>query len=287
MTWSSTSLRRSLGDIDPSFPQGLGVVFLRESRSFLTLRTSAVIRFQCVNLQARVEVCKRPLSISGRGRWPWRTTAVGLSLASLQFSRLNVLFFQGVSKERSVDTAGHGRPSCNSEGSEASNPPFVSVGARCLLDKGANPRTGGQRTKDRRPPLLLTLTLTCPSYAVAAVPYMLSEPFGVDGHIDWLVGLGVVFWARAGLQFNGIRSTCPPTLQGLQRAGSSSLSQSRWVRGVTQLDDSTRETSTADSPSSPHQGFNFQVRERCRKVITVPAAFQSKQLNTKLEGYVL
>ena len=53
-------------------------------------------------------------------------------------------------------------------------PILAPVGASCLLDKGTNPRTSGQRPKDRRPLLLLTCTstTTCSSYASTAVPYL-------------------------------------------------------------------------------------------------------------------
>ena len=63
--------------------------------------------------------------------------------------------------------------------------------------RATNPRTGGQRHKDRRPPLLFYLDIngevTCPSYVDAAVANMVSEPFGVYVHTCvWLFGCNLL-----------------------------------------------------------------------------------------------
>ena len=161
------------------------LAFTTSSCSSLTLRTSAVVRCHSVHLQARVEICKRSWSNCGRGRWPWRTTAVvrlspdssqqfSLAAPDALGSASECSFFR-VSFRREVPIQQViGVQAVTSRGQRRVTPILPPVGASCLLDKGPNPRTGGQRPKDRRPPLLLTCTstMTCSSYASTAVPYM-------------------------------------------------------------------------------------------------------------------
>ena len=73
----------------------------------------------------------------------------------------------------------------------------------------------------------------------------------------------VVFSARAGLPFYGIRSTCPPTSQ--------CFSESAAARDRDLLWHSRGGTVRRPQECGTHKRFNIQVRERCRKVKTVPA----------------
>ena len=75
------------------------------------------------------------------------------------------VFFQGVFKGRSADTEGHWSQAVTWRGQKRV-PPYSchwvqAVCRKCPVGqtKGTNPRTGGQRPKDRRPPLLFKLDL--------------------------------------------------------------------------------------------------------------------------------
>ena len=79
-------------------------------------------------------------------------------------------------------------------------------------------------------------------------------------------------------------TACPPTVQWPLRVGSCleprpSVAQARWVRGVTAGRPHVRGkvprlTVRRHQGCGAHKGLNFQVREPCRKVETVPAAFR-------------